>query len=127
VTDITPLADKPPARRYHVTQHIEYLPPGAAAAVDVWLSVGIMPAGTPEAGRIFEVFLRGQGKVGSERDFLLDDIAVLISHLLRMGMTAGGISRMLAAPLEDGRPASVIAAVCEEIDRMQRAIIAGAP
>jgi hypothetical protein len=76
-------------------------------------------AGLSADGRILEAFLRGS-KIGSELDFLLDDIAVLLSRDLqhgdRLAQIASGLGR-----LPDGKPASLIGAV---VDRL-RSIEAG--
>jgi hypothetical protein len=78
-------------------------------------------AGLAADGRILEAFLRGS-KSGSELDFLLDDIAVLLSRDLqhgdRLAQIASGLGR-----LPDGKPASLIGAV---VDRL-RSIEAGEP
>jgi hypothetical protein len=75
-------------------------------------------AGFAADGRLLEVFARGGGHVGSERDFLLDDVAVLISRCLQHGDTtaaiAGGLGR-----LSDGIPASVVGAVVDRLVEIQ--------
>jgi hypothetical protein len=78
-------------------------------------------AGFTDDGRILEVFLRGGGKVGSERDHTLDDIAVTLSRLLQHGdqliAVAAGIGR-----LPGGEPASVVGAVVDRLLDMERSL-----
>ncbi len=66
-----------------------------------------------------ELFLRGGGQVGSERDFLLDDVAVLISRLLQHG---DGVAKLSAgvSRLPSGEPASVIGAALDLAARIER-------
>jgi hypothetical protein len=73
-----------------------------------------VPAGLTPDGRVFETFLRGGGRVGSETDFLLDDIAVLISRALQHGDTLEAIGRGLGR-LSEGAPASVVGAVVDRL------------
>src|SRR5215472_4270791 len=76
-------------------------------------------AGLADDGRILETFLRGGGKSGSGVDFLLDDIAVIISRDLQHGDTieaiAAGIGR-----LPDGKPASIVGAVVDRLMAIER-------
>jgi hypothetical protein len=71
-------------------------------------------AGLADDGRILETFLRGGGKSGSGVDFLLDDIAVIISRALQHGDTveaiAAGVGRQ-----PDGKPSSIIGAVVDRL------------
>jgi hypothetical protein len=68
---------KLPNRREHETEILEWGPPGNGTC-EVFVS-----AGYDDFGRLRETFIRGGGRVGSDRDFLLDDIAVLISRGLQ--------------------------------------------
>jgi hypothetical protein len=70
--------------------------------------------GLARDGRILETFLRGGGQVGSERDFLLDDIAVVVSRLLEHGDDLSSIAKGLGRVAE-GAPASVIGAVVDRL------------
>jgi hypothetical protein len=81
-------------RRIHVT---------AGYAPDVWF---------------LEVFLRGGGRVGSETDYLLDDIAVVISRALQHGDTLASIAAGLGR-LSEGQPASMIGAVVDLLHRIE--------
>ena len=75
-------------------------------------------AGFAEDGRLLEVFLRGGGVVGSDRDHLLDDIAVLISRGLQHGdqleQLAAGVGR-----LPGGGPASLVGAVLDMLSAIE--------
>lgn len=73
----------------------------------------------PASGAIRELFLRGGGRTGSEIDHLLDDIAVLVSRLLRHGETSAEIARGLGR-LPDGRPASVAGAAVDTLIVLDR-------
>jgi hypothetical protein len=94
-----------PNRRRAVTDGIRW-PTGDGGRIHV--SAGLAPD-----GRVLEVFLRGGGRVGSDLDFLLDDIAVLTSRLLQHGDTLDAIAAGLGR-LPDGAPASVIGAAIEK-------------
>ena len=83
-------------------------------------------AGLAPDGRLLETFLRGGGQVGSERDFLLDDIAVLISRALQHGDTLDTLSRGVGR-LSDGVAASVIGAVIDRPCEIERALARGTP
>jgi hypothetical protein len=76
-------------------------------------------AGFTDDGRVLEAFLRGGGVVGSERDHLLDDIAVLVSRDLQHGdglaQLAAGVGR-----LPDGRPTSVVGAVIDALLELEQ-------
>jgi hypothetical protein len=76
-------------------------------------------AGFTDDGRLLEVFLRGGGKVGSERDHTLDDIAVVVSRLLQHGDQLDDIGRGLGR-LPDGEPASVVGAVVDQLLAIER-------
>src|ERR1700693_4003347 len=76
-SDETIMRTKLPNRREHETEILEWGPPGNGTC-EVFVS-----AGYDDFGRLRETFIRGGGRVGSDRDFLLDDIAVLISRGLQ--------------------------------------------
>lgn len=76
-------------------------------------------AGFTNDGRILETFVRGGGRVGSERDFLLDDIAVLISRLLQHGDDTSSIANGLGRI--EGRPSSVIGGVVDLLIEIEKA------
>jgi hypothetical protein len=71
-------------------------------------------AGFAGDGRILEAFLRGGGRSGSDVDFLLDDLAVLLSRDLqhgdRLAKIASGLGR-----LPDGKPSSIVGAVVDRL------------
>lgn len=91
---------------------LEWGPPGGAPC-KVFVS-----AGYDGFGRLREAFVRGGGRVGSDRDFLLDDTAVLISRELQhedsLDSMAAGMGRD-----EAGRPTSLIGAVIDLLVKMQ--------
>lgn len=66
----------------------------------------------PATGEVREAFLRGGGRVGSDTDLLLDDLAVLVSRLLQHGESPAEIARGLGR-LPDGAPASIAGAVVD--------------
>jgi hypothetical protein len=74
----------------------------------VHLTVGFHPVSAEPK----ELFLRGGGQVGSERDFTLDDIAILISRLLQFGDTLPELAHSLSRH-PDGKPASVAGAAVD--------------
>lgn len=108
-----------PARRELVTEAVDYMPPGAVEAQPLYVGVGF-PAFDTGEWRALEIWLRGKNKVGSERDFLLDDIAVLLSLLMQTGMRAGDILAHLATPT-DGEPPSVVSAALRAAVGMEAA------
>ncbi|MEJ0068336.1 MAG: hypothetical protein WDO24_05960 [Pseudomonadota bacterium] len=63
-------------------------------------------------GAAREIFSRGGGTVGSDRDAELDDLAVIVSRTLQHGDTLAAIARGLGR-LPDGSPSSVIGAVVD--------------
>jgi hypothetical protein len=91
-----------PARRRNVTHTIQW--------GDLHVHIA---AGFDNGGRLLEAFVRA-GRVGSERDHQIDDIAVLISRLLqhgdRIADVAAGVGR-----LPSGEPASVVGAVLNRL------------
>lgn len=103
---------KLPNRREHETAILEWGPPGGATC-EVFVS-----AGYDDFGRVRETFIRGGGRVGSDRDFLLDDIAVLISRELQHD---DSLDSMAAGMGRDGtgRPTSLIGAVIDLLVTMQ--------
>jgi hypothetical protein len=76
-------------------------------------------------GRVLETFLRG-GKVGSDRDHGLDDIAILVSRLLQHGDTLGDIAAGISR-LPDNSPASAIGAVVDTLVAIEAEINGGGP
>ena len=72
----------------------------------------------PGTGTIKEMFLRGGGRVGSEVDHLLDDIAVLVSRLLQHGESSEKIANDLGR-LPDGRPASIAGAALDALQLLR--------
>ncbi len=86
-----------PARRPCMTDRIE------AGGIAAHATIGFDPA----TGEARELFLRPRsGRVGSDVDFLVDDIAVVISVALQHGVPAEALLRSVAqAPALDGSPA----------------------
>lgn len=103
---------KLPNRREHETEIFDWGPPGRAT-FNVFVS-----AGYDDFGRLREAFVRVGGRVGSDRDFLLDDIAVLISRELQhedsLDSMAAGMGRD-----EAGQPTSLVGAVIDLLVKMQ--------
>jgi hypothetical protein len=101
-----------PNRRQHETEILEWGPPGRAT-FNVFVS-----AGYDHLGRLREAFVRVGGRVGSDRDFLLDDLAVLISRELQyedsLDAMAAGMGRD-----EAGQPTSLVGAVVDLLVKMQ--------
>jgi hypothetical protein len=75
-------------------------------------------AGFAHDDRLLECFLRGGGQVGSERDFLLDDVAVLISRLLQHGDTLADIVDGMGRAA-DGEVTSMIGAIAECLHKIE--------
>lgn len=71
-----------PNRRDQRTKRI------AVDGLKFFVSIGI----DPKSGQVAEVFLRGGGRTGSDWDRLLDDLGVLISHLLQRGARAAELA-----------------------------------
>ena len=78
-------------------------------------------AGFSDNGRLLETFIRGGGRGGSERDHMLDDIAVALARLLQHGdrleALAAGVGR-----LPTGEPASILGAVVDRLLAIEAAI-----
>jgi hypothetical protein len=74
---------KLPNRREHETDILEWGPPGNGTC-EVFVS-----AGYDAFGRLRETFIRGGGRVGSDRDFLLDASRVFIPSRARGAVLAG--------------------------------------
>ncbi len=117
-TATTTTRERLPNRRRSITDSFHW-PPDTGARIH-------LSAGFTGDGRILEVFVRGGGKVGSERDFLLDDVAVLVSLLLQRGETLAGIARSLGR-LPDGDAASIVGAVVACLRTMPRADVERLP
>jgi ribonucleoside-diphosphate reductase alpha chain len=78
----------------------------------------------PATGTIKELFFRGGSKVGSEREHLLDDLAVLISRLLQHGEGIEEIRRGLGR-LPGGAPASIAGAALDWLADLDREVAKG--
>jgi len=100
-----------PHRRQQVTDGIRW-PAEGGRRIHV-------SAGFSDDGRILETFLRGGGRTGSELDFLMDDVAVLISRLLQRGDRLEGLAQGLGR-LSTGEPASVVGAVVRKLREIER-------
>lgn len=94
------------------TEILEWGPAGGVTC-EIFVS-----AGYDEFGRLREAFVRVGGRVGSHRDFLLDDIAALISRRLQhedsLDSMAAGMGRD-----EAGQPTSLVGAVIDLLVGMQ--------
>lgn len=110
-----------PDRRNQITERIAWALEDGKMETKVFVSAGF----DPETIELREVFLRGGGKIGSERDFLLDDIAVLFSRALQCGDTA----RVIAAGMgrkPDGSPTSILGAAADAVVRIEAAVCGNA-
>jgi hypothetical protein len=91
-----------PNRRRAITETLDW------NGLQLYLTLGLAPDGRP-----LELFVSG-AKVGSDRDCLLEDAAVITSRLLQHGdcLTdiAAGIGR-----LPHGAPASLIGAIVDRV------------
>ena len=78
----------------------------SAGAVAAHATVGFDPEGRPA-----EIFLRptGGAKSGSEVDFLLDDLAVVVSVALQHGVPAAALARSVSRD-RDGTPTTIAGA-----------------
>lgn len=106
-----------PTRRPHRKVVVEF-PTHDGGLVKMHVTVSFAALAPTRIPVALEVFIRGGGKVkvGSERDFLLDDIAVTLSLLLQAGRRPKTIRRSLGADSADpARPLSIIAAVVDTI------------
>jgi hypothetical protein len=74
---------------------------------------------SPSDGRVLEAFLRGGGVVGSERDHLLDDVAVPLSRLLQHGDQLDAIAAGLGR-LPSDAAASLVGAVVDKLAEIER-------
>ncbi len=118
------MREKLPDRRETLTRRVLFRAPGGRETFDLDISAGYIP-GAPPDGRILEVFIHAVGKVGSMLHYLLDDEGVAISLLLQHGLTPAGLRARLGAPVDaGGHPASLIAAVVDELVAMQGEIAA---
>lgn len=110
-----------PARRIARYHRISFSPPGKSPVhrgFEINIAAGFMPGPRPDGGRLLEVFLHDQANRGSERDFMLDDLGVLISLLLQFGVAPKTLRRHLAAP-SDGQAPSIAGAVVDALIDMQ--------
>jgi hypothetical protein len=104
---------KLPNRREHETEILEWGGPPSSATCEVFVS-----AGYDDFDRLRETFIRGGGRVGSDRDFLLDDIAVLISRELQHDDSLHSMAAAMGRN-ETGQPTSLIGAVIDLLVTMQ--------
>jgi hypothetical protein len=111
------MRERLPNRRRQITDITRW---PLAGGRSIHVSAGLAPD-----GRILETFLRGGGRVGSETDFLLDDVAVILSRLLQHGDTIELIARGVGR-LPDGSPASMVGAAVDVLQRLRGAQVAGA-
>lgn len=75
--------------------------------------------------KVLETFLRGGGQVGSDVDFELDDIAVLISRGLQRGDTLRGLADGVARDTRN-RPQSKIGIILDKLCEMENVLQASA-
>lgn len=117
-----------PARRQQKIRRVEYTLLGSGATQKIYVAVGYLPLPAPDGGRVLEVFLHGAGRVGSERDGMLDKLAVLISLTLQLGISPRRLRDHLAAGElsaycgDLGRATDVIGVVVDQIIAMQEEI-----
>jgi hypothetical protein len=97
--------------------------------IPLQLAAGYVPLPVPDGGRILEVFVKAGGQMrGSMLDNLLDDLGVLLSHLLQLGMTPRGIRNTLgasefgAAVAGAGLPTTLVGYIADQLVEMQAAI-----
>jgi hypothetical protein len=110
-----------PPRRHQITEHITWALEDGRPGVNLLVSAGLHP----NTAQLKEVFLRPTGQVGSERDFLLDDVAVVLSRALQSGDTAKALAAGMGRK-PDGSPASLVGAALDAIARIE-ADIQGLP
>jgi hypothetical protein len=114
-----------PDRREHLKTVVEFRTRSGDDATILKMHVtvsfaAVVPAVVPIA---LEVFINGGGKVktGSERDFLLNDVAVMISTCLQMGIRPLTLRRRLGEdPHRPGAPLSLIAAVLDAVIELEQ-------
>lgn len=110
-----------PHRREHRKSTIEFLPPNAppdSAPLKMHVSVSFHAPAAAAVPIALEVFIRGGGKVkvGSERDFLLDDVATALSLLMQLGMRPRKIRASLGQDTQNpGKPLTLVAAVLDAV------------
>ena len=97
-----------PDRRPSVTEPIE------AGDISAYATIGF----DPETGAPQEIFLRPRAgaRVGSATDYLVDDVAVVISVALQHGVPATALARSLGH-LPDGAPSSIVGAAMQALVR----------
>lgn len=111
-----------PARRPHVSRRVDVEIAGIPEPIPIHLQATYQEmAGT---ARIVECFARGARKGNGPRDEELSEIAILISLLLRLGMTPQGIRRKLSAADDNGMATSIVSGVVDALVEMQAAMAA---
>lgn len=89
-------SDREPGRRIHVTANF-----------------------ADATGKMYETFLRGGGRVGTDVDFLLDDVAVLISRGLQHGDTAAAMADGVSRGIH-GEATSVVGVILDKLVEIER-------
>lgn len=120
-----------PARRMQKIRRVTFTLLGSNVPQKIYISAGyeLRPPGEG-GGRVKEVFLHGADKVGTERDSLLDKLAVMISLLLQFGVMVATLRNHLGGGelgfhgADHGRPTDVVDVVCDELIDLQREILA---
>lgn len=101
---------KLPPRRRCVTFEtpLKFKPPGAAEAqaFPFHVSVGFYPDGTKA-----EIFADAHRSLGNALEFVVDDAAVLISHMMQLGVPLARIESMIGATRPGEETASIIGAL----------------
>jgi len=120
--DTPPIRHRLPNRRVGEVRVIAFAHDDHAQPRRLYITANYDPTDAA-APRVLEVFLRGKSKVGTESDFLYDDIAVLLSTSLQYGLTPRGIRNHLGAADSDGRAKSLIAAVVDELIVIQDELV----
>lgn len=113
-----------PNRRAGVTDCIWWPAPGGRR---VHVTTNFLPEEDADEARrtrrVCEIFLRGGSQVGSDRDFLLDDIAVAVSLGLQAGVTVDKYVTAMARswePQTPFAPMSMLGAVLDKAREMAR-------
>lgn len=107
-----------PNRRPQVTERVTWQLLPEHAPTKVYVSAGFEWSEEHGYGLLKELFLRGAAKSGSERDFLLDDIAVLIARALQCGDSPEALAAGMGRTAE-GHPTSIVGAVLDAAVKLQ--------
>ncbi|HEY1504117.1 MAG TPA: ribonucleotide reductase [Stellaceae bacterium] len=98
-----------PSRRPSLTATIEW------QHRPLSISIGLSPD-----GRVLEIFAR-DARPDTDRDFILDDAAVILSRALQHGDNLATLARGIGR-LPDGSPASIVGALIDEALRLEASL-----